>query len=53
MENVGANLLAFGLMWTVLVGGGGTLVVRNHWGVIAGSPGAVMVFLGAVLLGTA
>ncbi len=53
MENIGANLFAFGLVGTVLVGGGGTLVVRNHWGAIAGSPGAAMVFLGAVLLGTA
>lgn len=51
MESVGANLLVFGLMWAMLIGGGSTLIVRNHWGVIAGSPGAVMVCLGAILLG--
>jgi hypothetical protein len=51
MESVGANLLVFGLLWAILVGGGGTLLIRNHWGLIAGSPGAVMVFTGAVLLG--
>ena len=50
MESVGANLLAFGSIWSVGIGGGGTLMVRNHWGVIAGIPGAVMVCLGAVLL---
>lgn len=53
IENAGANLLVFGLMWSALIGGGGTLVVKNHWGVIAGSPGAVMVFLGAIMLANA
>lgn len=51
MESVGANLLVFGLAWAALIGGGGTLLVKSHWGFVAGSPGAVMVFLGAILLG--
>jgi len=53
METVGAHLLVFGLLWATLIGGGGTLMVKNHWGLVAGSPGAVMVFLGAVFLGLA
>ena len=53
MESVGAHLLVFGLLWATLIGGGGTLLVKNHWGLVAGSPGAVMVFLGAVFLGLA
>ncbi len=53
MESVGAHLLVFGLLWTTLIGGGGTLVVKNHWGLVAGSPGAVMLFLGAIFLGLA
>ena len=53
METVGAHLLVFGLLWATLMGGGGTLLVRNPWGLVAGSPGAVMVFLGAVFLGLA
>ena len=44
MEAVGAHLLVFGLLWATLIGGGGTLLVRNQWGLVAGSPGAV--FLG-------
>jgi|GEM_PF-1929403 len=51
MQSIGAHLVAFGLVWAIVIGGGGTLVVKNHWGWIAGSPGAVMVFIGAVLLG--
>lgn len=53
MESLGANLLVFGLLWATLIGGGGTLIVKNHWGLVAGSPGGVMVFLGAVFLGLA
>jgi hypothetical protein len=51
MESVGANLVTWGIVWAALIGGGGTLAVRSPWGLIAGSPGAVMVFVGAVLLG--
>lgn len=51
MESAGSYLVVFGLIWAAVIGVGGTLIVRNHWGVVAGSPGAVMVFVGAVLLG--
>jgi hypothetical protein len=53
MADVGAHLVVFGISWAMLIGGGGTLLVRNQWGLVAGSPGAVMVFVGAVLLGLA
>ncbi len=34
VESVGAHLLVFGLLWVTLIDGG-TLLVKNHWGVLA------------------
>ena len=53
MEDVGAKLLVLGLLWATVIGGDGTVAVKNHWGLVAGSPGAVMVFVGGILLGLA
>jgi hypothetical protein len=53
MADVGAHLVVLGIFWAMIIGGGGTLLIRNHWGLVAGSSGAVMVFIGTVLLGLA
>lgn len=51
MATIGANLVVWGIIWTSLFGVGGFLVVKNPKGAIAGTPGAVMVFIGAVMIG--
>lgn len=48
MESPGALLFIGGLLWTSL-GGGGWLLFRTPWFGIAGSPGAVLMVLGAFL----